>query len=180
MPNKKGFTLVEVLLITFLIGLLGVAAISAYIGSTKTFSFLSNYKNVMSSIRTARSYAITSKDGDTVDRYGVKIGEQTVTLFADVGMTFFQFDRGDREIKNYNFGDTYVIESQDVVLPLYLFYETGNGELYSYHDNGEFLSKTNTKHIGLRFSATDEDLERFIVIFQVSGLAEEFVNPPQP
>lgn len=180
MPNKKGFTLIEVLLIIFLVGLLGVAAVSAYIGSTKTFNFLSNYKNVMSSIRTARSYAITNKDGDTVDRYGVKIEEQTVTLFADVGETFFKLDGEDKEIRKYNFEGTYVIKAtqEEIDLPVYLFYETGSGELYSYHNDVIFLPKTVTKHIDLKFSDPDEDLERYIVIFQVSGLAEEFVNLP--
>lgn len=187
MLKKKGFTLIEILLIITLLGILGVAALSSYINSSKTFNFLANYKSVMSVVRTARSYAITNKRSTGVDipRYGIMISSNSVKLFADTGATPFEFNDGEDSgyaSKNLNFAaNSYSITpvgaGAGVVLPLYLFYETGSGELSVYRDNDQNPStpvdRIANKFIKLKFSEEGNDLEKFITIFYVSGLVEE-------
>lgn len=92
--NKKGFTIVEILIMVFLIGMLGTIAVSSYLNSTATFRFLSEYKQLRSSLDVARTYAITNRQvrGEVPDRYGVCVSADSVVVFADVGDLPMQFD----------------------------------------------------------------------------------------
>lgn len=96
--KTKGFTLVEILLVIFLIGILATAAITTYINSTTTFKFLANYQQVTSALRTARSNAMSNKqqNGVSPNRYGVCISATNVTTFADTGDKEFKFDLKDK------------------------------------------------------------------------------------
>lgn len=186
--SPRGFTLVELLVVVLLVATLATIAISSYINSTDTFSFLSEYKNVMSSLRTARSYAITNKDtgGEVPERYGVFMATGGVTAFADSGANDFVFDFGgdpssnDAVIKNYSFAD-YAIQAQnsavthdDITMPVTIFYEIGSGELTIFDGDATIIDKNAEKYIALRFYETAGDLEKYVVMFQVSGLPEEF------
>ncbi|MBD3360512.1 prepilin-type N-terminal cleavage/methylation domain-containing protein [Candidatus Peregrinibacteria bacterium] len=184
MRNKKGFTLIELLLVIAVIGFLGVAAITSYINSTATFNFLSSYKSVVSSMRTARSYAITNKDSSEAERYGVLLEDDKITVFADNGQNPFEFDEeeeGDLIVynKTHDFSETsYRMKPIEVGFPLYFFYELGSGDLMTY-SNGTFIPKTDLKYITVIFYEENSDLERFIVVFQVSGLTEGFEQLPE-
>lgn len=92
--NKKGFTLVELLLVIFLVALLATIALSSYTDSTRTLNFLGGYKQMMSSLRTARSYAITNKQvgGEIPERYGVCVSSNSIVVFADTGDKPLIFD----------------------------------------------------------------------------------------
>lgn len=86
--SKKtyGFTLVEMLLVVFLIAVLATTAITSYMNSTDTFRFLQGYKQVMSTLRTARSYAVTNKwrGDDAPKHYGVCLSQDWAIVFADI------------------------------------------------------------------------------------------------
>lgn len=216
----SGFTLIELLVVVFLITTLATIAISSYINSTDTFSFLSEYKNVMSSLRTARSYAITNKatNDEVPERYGIQVRTNRIAAFSDVGDDDFAFDDpnpppvifpiligpfiggiggiggvpglvsvgvDDAVIKRYNFTD-YRVEVLDstaahnpITMPITIFYEIGSGELTIF-DGGTppaIIDKNAEKYIALRFyeiPETANSLEKYVVIFQVSGLPEEF------
>lgn len=209
MRNKKGFTLVEVILMILLIGILLTSALTSYFSSAKTFNFLEAYKSVMTPIRTARGYALANKDGATIQKYGVRLKEDCVS--------FMQLEAGDDpfELENHDckgytedekatfptflnhemtidFGGD---EDYEIALPdeyeeelnLYLLYETGSGNLTAYHDvsagdgNQTLVSKTSEegKDVWISVSdANDPDLEQYIVILTVSGLAEESKSLP--
>lgn len=92
--SPKGFTLIEILMVVFLIAVMATIALQSYTNSTKTFSFLAAYQNVMSTFQSARSNAISNRqqNGKTPDRYGVCVGSDVAVAFADVGDKSFKFD----------------------------------------------------------------------------------------
>ncbi len=90
----KGFTLVEILLVVFLVAILAVAALASFINSTGTFSFLGGYQRVMSTLQIARSFAVSNRQykGETQNRYGVCIGTNMALAFVDNGDKSLKFD----------------------------------------------------------------------------------------
>ena len=213
--SKKGFTLIELLLVIFLIAVLTTVAISSYMNSTDTFKFLSGYKQVMSAVRTARSYSITNKqkqDNTTPKYYGVCIASNRAIVFADSGDKELKMDVNPNDLanigscnpaacpdglcgaallpaagakydsilseKNFNFsGGNYKMEATNstssvIPIPLFLFYETGKGNLIIYDFSGAIINKTDNKFISIKFHETNGDAKKFIKISQVSGLAE--------
>lgn len=101
--KTKGFTLIETLLVVFLIGVMATIAIQSYVNSTKTFKFLSSYQQVTSALRTARSNALSNElqNGVSVKRYGVCIGTGGVLSFADTGSKDFKADFTSQANTNY-------------------------------------------------------------------------------
>lgn len=79
--------MVELLLVVFLIAILSTVAISSYSNSTDTFKFLNGYKQVLSTLRTARSYAVNNKQAEenTPKYYGVCLSQDRAIVFKDVG-----------------------------------------------------------------------------------------------
>jgi len=143
----------------------------------------------MSSVRTARSYAITNRqEGDEVpERYGVRFEENRVILFADLGEIPFFFDPPsdddpDTVIKEYDFSeDDFVIEakdSNDTVLdfPIAIFYDRGSGELTVFQNGSDLVEKDDHKFVVFKFSQASGEMEKYIVLFQISGLPEEYDN----
>lgn len=186
MKNKKGFTLVEILLVFALIAIIGTAAISNAISSSQTFSFLNNYKETMNSIRVARSYAITNvftPPEGVVDpvldstRYGVMVESSKLSVFADVGETPYKLDTSASGVKDVfldlltvDLGAKYTLSvDSPLTLPLYFYFEPGTGELSAY-DSGGLLNK---RCISMEFS-DGANLTKYIVIFAISGLPEAF------
>ena len=176
MNNKKGFTLVEVLLIILVLGLISITAVSSYLNAAKTFNFVGAYKQVTDSVRTARSYALTNRDSENVDHYGVEINQKEVISFADTGSVLHEHDNDDQkfETRSYKFVDTnYELQVTDFSLPLTLLYATGSGELFVYDDNG-LIEKDLHSYVEIGFFDTEEDIDNYIVVFLLSGLIEEF------
>lgn len=200
--SQKGFTLVELLVVVFLVATLATIAISSYVNSTDTFSFLSEYKNVISAVRTARSYAITNKEtsNQVPERYGIEIRTNRATAFADTGANDFRFDSGgtaasnDAVIKRYNLTDyrMQVLDSSAAhnlitPIPITIFYETGTGELTIFDGATprNIIDKNDQKYIAICFyekvvsgstCKNTTGLKKYIIMFQVSGLPEEFNN----
>lgn len=188
----SGFTLVEILMVVFLVGILATTAITSYVNTTDTFTYLSNYKSVMSAIQTARSYALTNKFSNTAasnnttaqDRYGVHLTANSAVAFADNGTIPFEFDVSDTKMKEYNFSDIsiYIQNSQpspmEISLPVDIFYESVSGEVAILKTTTtgvrEIVPKNQDKFITIKISEIGGDLIKYIVLFQVSGLPEEY------
>lgn len=182
--------MVEILLVILLIGLLSVASFSAYNGSVSTFQFLANYKSAMGLVRTARAYSIANRESETVKRYGVKIEDKKIILFEDTLTPFSFTDGTDTVLDAVDLSATsYEIQnvSKAEYLPATLFYEVGSGELSATYGEagisedsesftGSLISKTEYPYVAFKF--TDGKLSRYIVVFQVSGLVEDFYQSP--
>ena len=122
-------------------------------------------------------------------------------VFADTGPTGFSYDpleeaacadalcppepsadQYDPIIKQYNLADTnYRIEAFDsydaeLTMPLMIFYETGGGELTIFKEEDVTVEKSEDKFIVLRVYEDGGELKRHIILFQVSGLPEEYDN----
>jgi prepilin-type N-terminal cleavage/methylation domain-containing protein len=182
--SKKGFTLVEMLLVFALIAIVSAAALSSYFNSSKTFEFLDSYKQVMNSVRVARSYAITNyqiaaAEGQPLEstRYGVEFNEKSVIVFADNGPTPYKFESPQDTLVTFQNVDLSGTEYQltalsGLTLPMYLYYEAGSGDLSVYEGN-DLVDKR-----CVSFQFDDGNLFKYIVIFRVAGLPEVFNNDP--
>ncbi len=101
MKNKKGFTLVELLIVILITITLIGAAISSLINTRRSFIFNGASQKLEIMLRTARSYAVTGKatkdysdfdnDGDKTDlvspaNYGIFLDKSNneIILFADI------------------------------------------------------------------------------------------------
>jgi len=190
--KQKGFTLIEVLLVIAVIGIVSTAAISSYVDSTRTFTFFERYQAVIGAIRSARSEAVTSKqvnfNGELVrpDYYGVNFAKNNtdykITVFADVGSKPLEFDNTDVVQKEINLKDPYAMtftnmSNLSLEWPLNIFYETETGNVESY-SKGLLLDYLKNKYYTLKFEDKNKGISKYIVLFQVSGLAEEFVTAP--
>lgn len=190
-PSLKGFTLIEVLLITVLLAILGLAALSAFTDSSETFTFLENYKNITASLRSTRVSAITNKIEDA-ERYGVLIQQKTIVgtdenlieliSFADTGTTSFAKDDDDEIMPS----DSYTITGKYDIklandtknsLPLLIFYHAG-GEKMTVISAEDILPSESAPLVVLQFVDNEKDHEKYVGIFQVSGLIEEFAASP--
>lgn len=104
--KTKGFTLIETLLVVFLIAMLATVALSSYTNSTGTFNFLSAVQDVMSTLQTARADAINNRQqsvggiAKTPARYGVCIGSDVALTFADLGNKSSKFDPSSKDISS--------------------------------------------------------------------------------
>lgn len=190
--KNSGFTLVEILIAVMILSLLSISAYSMFVQSTGNFKFIAQFKNAVSAIKTARSFALTSKDVKSVvpERYGVRVETGCIAAFADNGGTSSNFDSnclsniapagGDTIIQNFPqtafqmevLDGTNAHEALD--MPVEIYYENKTGEVTVIDDNGLTIDKSDIKYIAIHFSEIDGTLQKYIVIFQVSGLPEEF------
>lgn len=192
--NKAGFTLVEVLVLVFVISLLSITALTNFLNSNLTLDFLANFKEFRTQIRAPRSYAINNQtlNESIPPGYGVYIsepdteGEQEVIVFADNGelQGFYDDENadfpdtimtdGEIKIDNARYSVSALASSGELTLPLTLIYENGSAMMDTYENGGVFVPKDTDKFVALKFqSERDISLYKYLVIFQVAGLAEE-------
>ena len=205
MRKALGFTLIEILLVITVIGILSVAALSSYLNSTRTFAFVSAYKDIVAILREPRSYAVASQtvDSKPVQRFGVKIlpgaGDDFI-VFADDGDIAnggkaFEFDNKDTKYSTkdidtlsgdpsspYVFAKDGTVQSMSSIdFPIYLFYETGTGKLAVYAKKGSsqtLISASEMRYLSFNFSQTATSFIKYITVFQTSGIAEGFDIKP--
>jgi len=188
--------LIELLIVVFLIGILATSALSGFIGSQDSFDFFAKQKDIASTIRTARTLAVTNKEmrsmcGDGADaeppasakRYAAQITADSLTIFADTcDFGAYDLDVMDPRIKTIDLSETNyrleVLRAGDLEalgFPVNLSYERGSGE-FSVRSRGEILPKDQYKYVAMRFYQLGGDLESYTVTLQVSGLPENFSN----
>jgi len=188
MQKPKGFTLVEILLILVVIAMLGVVAISSFLDTTDTFNFLSSEKAFVTSVKTAKAFAVSNKDRDEYDRFGVFIDKNEVVLFGDRDPSFI-FDPNDEVFNQYSFcfnpdgcttittaisGDQYDVTHLTGSLPMRLYFQNGTGELMAFDNNNNPLSKNDYKVFSFSFSdPTEPSYLKYLNIIYVSALIEE-------
>jgi len=195
LKNTKGFTLIELLIVVLLLALLSTAALSGFIGSQDAFDFFAKQKDISSTIRTIRTFAVTDKEmasdacGEdseaSAKRYAAEITENKLTIYADTCAAGAYFlDDKDKIIKELDFSNTghgfQVLRAGDFVemdFPVNLAYERKTSEFsIRSSEDSVLLPKDLYKYIAIRFYETEGDLESFIVILQVSGVPENFNN----
>ncbi len=185
MEKKSGITLVEMLIVFFLIALIGVTAVTTYRSSTRTFGFLSAYRDIISPVKKARAYALTNykATGGENDRFGVMIDEKIIKLFADDGPNPYIFDDpGDTILEDLDYTEEdYSLELQfpagDFEFPAYLYYENSTGEVRAFASKTGFpgpqlIDKKSNKFLSFIF--TDEEHTRYVYVFLLSGILEGF------
>ena len=199
--NKSGFTLVEVLVIVFVLSFLSITALGGYFNSNITLDFLSNFKEFRTLLRSPRSYAINNKvvDGTIPPSYGIYIGEvdedtglQEVVVFADNGDVQQAYDDAESDFPDTvmpsgsltidtNFYELEVFDSTNSPLefPVTLFYESSTADFSAFYDGAIYLPKSTQRYLAFEFvSVRDPDLFKYLVIFQVAGLSEESNSLP--
>ncbi len=197
--NNRGFTLIEILIVVFLLVSLGAVAINSYVNADKSYQFISNYKNALSTLRTGRLYAFTNHEieGLDFDHYGVYIDEYCIVLFADSGSSKFKFDPdpseelgencvGIVEVSPANLSPQYdhIIQTKkfifdkmnykfnidDSTMPMAIFYELSSGKVEIYDNNGTAID---VKSLKIKLSDETNNLSKSISFFKYSGLSEE-------
>ncbi len=199
--NNRGFTLIEILIVVFLLVSLGAVAINSYVNADKSYQFISNYKNAISTLRTGRLYAFTNHEieGLDFDHYGVYINEHCVFLFADSGSSKSIFDPDPSEelgencvvivevspenpspqydhiiqTKKFIFDKmNYKFNIDGSTMPMAIFYELSSGKVEIYDNNGTAISP-DVKSLEITLSDETNNLSKSISFFKYSGLSEE-------
>lgn len=174
--RPKGFTLIEILIVIFVMVLLATAALMNFSSSTKTFSYFEQVQSFVAEIRAVKAAAESNREVDCdqegilEDTFGVRIYNKSYFILE-----------GGCEVKEVDLaGTNYYLEAvgegnlaMDLDLPLDLIYERGTGTFRAFSD-GVLLSKVENAYVGVSFSETAQDLNRYVVIFQLSGLPEVF------
>lgn len=192
LKSTKAFTLIELLLVTFLIGVLSILAFNSYFSSTNTFKFLEVHKEIMSSLRTARSYALTNRElnGNIPFSYGIYLTGTSTAFIAEVEDTSQCPDPNDT-INGYcgfkNQGVNFLTKGYQlsvkdfnddpVTMPVTVLYDWQSGDLHLVDGDGVELSKANDKFIYLELKDPNNNLTKYTVIFHITGLIEEHKNP---
>jgi prepilin-type N-terminal cleavage/methylation domain-containing protein len=193
---KKGFTLVELIIVVTIVMLLGTIAVGMYFNTMRNFVYFTNLKNFESVFRTARSFAITnaSLGGESPNRFGVLLEENKndyhIRMFADF-FNEYQFDKGDDAInisKDYILPkDKFKIEifqgkdlSTALTFPFAFYYEKVDGDFKAFKSDPPDeatipIEKSAKNYIDIKISSLENTiLVRHLVINQVSGLPEEY------
>ena len=94
--HKSGFTMIEMLIVTVLIGLIAALAVPEFAGAIQKIRWHSISNDIVSALRLARSSAIAKQTQFGVD-FNTENG--TITVFKDmVNKSSFTFDWGDSVI----------------------------------------------------------------------------------
>jgi prepilin-type N-terminal cleavage/methylation domain-containing protein len=197
---KKGFTLVELLVVVTVVMLLSVIAIGMYFNSLRTFTYFSNFKNIQSVFRQARSFAISNASigAESPERFGVFFTDEEefyrIFIFADRGEKYL-YEEGIDTI--YLTKDYLIPKSKfDIIVseanketpqdyfkfPMAFYYEKSTGSFKAFSategDNPkatQSIEKSASNFIDILIVSKENDLlKRHLVINQVSGLAEEY------
>lgn len=206
MTSKKGFTLIEILLVITVMVIIAIAALTSTVNTQKQFVFINTFKELLGKVREARLYAVTQRtvdfgEGETIPPvYGVYIkknsGNFEVKIFADNpdAGTQNEYDAEDGEIgqtlkldatkynleaKYNNAGVISAIAGVDI--------PNDNSLTLLYQPNEIKITATGKNAVGnvmisepyIYLTLTDKNqptLSKNIAIFLRSGIAEEIQN----
>ncbi len=173
---QKGFTLIEILIVIFVMVILATSALMSFSNSAKTFDFFGEVKSFVMEVRAVKAAAESNREFDCEeegvleDTFGVRIYNNRYLILE-----------GGCEVKEVDLAGTdYWFEvvaagnlAFELDLPVDLVYERGTGNFRAFSDE-VLLSKAENPYVRVNFRDRVEDLERYIVIFQLSGLPELF------
>ena len=117
---KGGFTIAELIMVIGIIGVLAAIATNTYRNQRQAFQYTDSLTKVISTIKTARNYAVTSRaywDGTAnivpVEGYGILIDKTagTFKLFANVGGSINQYDSTDGDEETYTLPEDTIFDS---------------------------------------------------------------------
>lgn len=138
-------------------------------------------------VKSARDLALNNQmvEGEMVERFGVMVREENVVVFVDDGDTPNKYD-SDLDEGESNSGPDFLIKEVTIDsskfsfssndLPIYLMYESGSGNFSAYDKTSNPISE---KYVYVTMNNKKDDTKRHIMIFRVSGLAEEVKNLPE-
>lgn len=91
LKRKSGFTLIELMITTVIVGIVASMAVPKVQKAYEKMQFTSSHRELVSSLRLARSMAVTEKTP-----YGVYLDPEamTITLFKDMASTGYEFSAG--------------------------------------------------------------------------------------
>ncbi len=146
--SKSGVTLLELMITVVIIGLASAMAVPQLARTYRRLQFRSEIKDMTSSLKLARSMAITTKN-----QYGVYFdtGKRTVTLFKDVvNLSNYDFASGDSLIRvdtlpsQFTYLGTDIGNNAVVFLPNGTAGFTGGGNVYSIAASSEVVGIQST------------------------------------
>ncbi|MBU1151484.1 prepilin-type N-terminal cleavage/methylation domain-containing protein [Patescibacteria group bacterium] len=89
MPNstpKKGFTLIEIMIVVTLLALLSIIAMGSIINARKLFSFWGVYKKSIYTMQRTRLYAGTSHlvNGEIPEFYALQVNKSRIFIYGEI------------------------------------------------------------------------------------------------
>ena len=144
--NRNGFTLIELMISVVVVGIIAALATPHLEEAWQRQKFRSDNNNLMSKIKTARSYAVSTKTS-----HGIHLGEDMVfTVFRDdVNPGSGSFDEGDEVMSVDTLAPEFEMLYTDNANGVFMFNSngsatvSGNGSIYTYAYADNVLSMAN-------------------------------------
>lgn len=179
----RGFTLIEILLVILIFMLMATIALTNLSQTTEIFDFFVYQKQLVTDLREVRGFAASSKqfsidcperaDSFLKDFYAIELQEDGYSLLEG-GCVDKEIDLSETDYRislkgSGDLGDT-------LKFPVHLAYEKGSGEFFAYENDGIILDKSLHQFVAINMSDEVNNVDKEIVIFQISGLPETFNN----
>jgi len=145
---KKGFTLMELIIVVAIIAIASVFSFSAFRANITRATFDDAVSDVIAVFQEARGYSIKNVeiDGDINEIYTVSSTSAVVTISGDISGTITTYDLSDRVSFDYDW------------------------EVYYEAPYGDFSTSSGSD---LEFTITAGDLSQDIIVHKLSGIAEK-------
>ncbi|MBU2523633.1 prepilin-type N-terminal cleavage/methylation domain-containing protein [Patescibacteria group bacterium] len=197
--NKRGFTLIEILIVITLIALLSTIAVINYEKTRRNIEFTNVFLNISENLRLVRSNAITSRTlADKVPfAYDVQFRTSTAgvetTIFADSdvsGSQQFVYDtsKGDTKVRDYNLPPDYTAsievkkslnsEKSIQLNKVNIGFMPPFGDVYISDDNADDNKDTPPEQyskIQIKITLNEVNLSRYICLNTIGSVIEESV-----
>ncbi len=141
--SNRGFTLIELMIAVVIVGLLAALASPGFTTAFERQKYRTGNGDLLSNIKTARSYAVSTKDP-----HGVYLSpdDLTYTVFRDVvNLGSRSFDEGDSVISVDTLPKEFELLSTDAENGVFIFNAngsadfTGDGTVITYGSTGETI-----------------------------------------
>lgn len=192
---RKGFTLVELIIVVAVFIILGTAAMQSTLASQRQFRFNTTYNIMMTMMRKARDLSVSNStvpdttdfdkdgqydtDGDRVLPlgYGAMIvpgilptQDHKITLYTDMpGSTKQQFDASDIELETFTFDvKTFNLYMTSNTLPV--------TQVTSYYEPPYGLPKMDGSYYITLSESGGSTRQKSILLNQISGIPEPYSN----